>query len=231
MLPEEGGFATMLQDTGIARRAQEIHPAAALRAKGYTPFFSRRLAETGCTFTYRGGGLFTAVSSKYMAEHRVFTFTKTVPGKGAALEIRTDKGGHTLTIVHGPQAGCSPLAGQAAFRADIQMNATARSLGWRHPVLIASNTNIYMDAATNFAAQYFLASWTAFGFQRATAAGVEDMTPRPHCPDTGWAASWSKSPSCHGPAGERLGSQHGAPPGGQIGAQPLQPHRGPSSPV
>ena len=90
MLPWEGGFAIMLQETGITNRAQEMHVAAALRDKGYTPFFSSRLAETGATSTSRGGGLLTAVSSKYVAEHEVLSFTKIVPGKAADLEIRTD---------------------------------------------------------------------------------------------------------------------------------------------
>ena len=55
MLPQEGGFAIMLQETGIATRAQEMHLAAALRDKGDTAFFSSRLAETGATSTSRGG--------------------------------------------------------------------------------------------------------------------------------------------------------------------------------
>ena len=106
MLPQEGGFAT---------RAQEMHVAAALQDKGYTAFFSSRLAETGATSSSRGGGLLTASSSKYVAEHEVLGFTEIVPGKAAALEIRTDGGGLTLISVHGPQAGCSPWAGRAAF--------------------------------------------------------------------------------------------------------------------
>ena len=100
MLPQEGGFAIMLQETGIATRAQEMHVAAALRDKGYTAYFSSRLAETGATSTSRGGGLLTAVSSKYVAEHEVLSFTEIVPGKAAALEIRTDGGGLTLINVH-----------------------------------------------------------------------------------------------------------------------------------
>ena len=80
----------MLQETGIATRAQEMHLAAALRDKGYIPFFSSRLAETGATSTSRGGGLLTAVSSKYVAEHEVLSFTEIVPRKAAALEIRTE---------------------------------------------------------------------------------------------------------------------------------------------
>ena len=60
----------------------------------------------------------------------------------AALEIRTDGGGLTLINVHGPQAGCSPWAGRAAFPADIQMYATARSLCGRRPVVIAGDTNV-----------------------------------------------------------------------------------------
>ena len=165
MLPREGGFAIVLQEAGIATRAQEMHVAAALRDKGYTPFFSSRLGETGATSTSTGGGPLTAVSSKYVAEHEVLSFTEIVPGKAAALQIRTDGGGLTLINVHGPQAGCSPWAGRAAFWADIQMYATARSLGWRHPAVIAGDTNVYMEAC---------------GFRRATAGGAEDMTPTLH---------------------------------------------------
>ena len=180
MLPREGGFAIMLQETGIATRAQEMHGAAALRDKGYTSFFSSRLAETGATSTSRGGGLLTAVSSKYVAEHEVLSFTEIVPGKSAALMIRTDGGGLTLINVHGPQAGCSPWAGRMAFWADIQMYAKARSLGGRHPVVIAGDTNVYVDAATNPATEHFRAGWEACGFRRATAGGAEDMTSTLH---------------------------------------------------
>ena len=55
MLPLEKGFAIMHQETGIASRAQDIHVAAALRVKGYTPFFSSRLAQTGSTSNLAGG--------------------------------------------------------------------------------------------------------------------------------------------------------------------------------
>ena len=177
MLPREGGFAIMLQETGIATRAQEMRVAAALRDKGYTPFFSSRLAETGATSTSRGEGLLTAVSSKYVADHEVLSFTEIVPGKAAALEIRTDGGGLTLINVHGPQAGCSPWAGRAAFSADIQMYATACSLSGRHPVVIGDDTNVYMDATSNPATEHFRAGWEACDFRRATAGGEEDMTP------------------------------------------------------
>ena len=170
----------MLEETGIATRAQEMHVAAALRDKGYTAFFSSWLAETGATSTSRGGGLLTAVSSKYVAEHEVLSFTEIVPGKAAALEIRTDGGGLTLINVHGPQAGCSPWAGRAAFWADIQTYARARSLGGRHPVVIAGDTNIYMDATTNPATEHFQAGWEACCFRRARAGGEEDMTPTLH---------------------------------------------------
>ena len=64
MLPQEWGFAIMLQETGMATRAQEMHVDAAIRDKGYTTFFSSRLAEMGATSTSRGEGLLTAVSSK-----------------------------------------------------------------------------------------------------------------------------------------------------------------------
>ena len=180
MLPQEGGFAIMLQETAITTRGQEMHVAAALRDKGYTPFFSSQLAETGSTSTSRGGGLLTAISSKYAAEQEVLSFTELFPGKAAALEIRTDKGGLTLINVYGPQAGCSPLAGQAVFWADIQMYATARSTGGRHPVVIAGDRKIYMDAGTNPATEHFCAGSEACGFQRATAGGMEDMTPTLH---------------------------------------------------
>ena len=180
MLPEEGGFAIMLKETGIPTRAQEMHVAAALRDKGYIPFFSSWLAETGATSTSRGGGLHTAVSSKYVAEPEVLSFTEIVPGKAAALEIRTDGGGLNLINVHRPQAGCSPWADQAAFWADIQMYATARSLGGGHLVVIAGDTNIYMDATTDPAMEHFRAGWEACGFRRATAGGEEDMTPGLH---------------------------------------------------
>ena len=103
-----------------------------------------------------------------------------IPGKAAALEIRTEGGGLTLINVHGPQAGCSPWAGRAAFSAYIQMYATARSLGGRHPVVIAGDTNIYMDATSNPATEHFRAGWEACGFRRATAGGEEDITPMLH---------------------------------------------------
>ena len=108
------------------------------------------------------------------------SFTEIVPGKAAALEIRTDGGGLTLINVHGPQAGCSPWAGRAAFWANIQMYATARSLGGRHPVVIAGDTNVYMDATSNPATEHFRAGREACGFQRATAGSEEDMTPTLH---------------------------------------------------
>ena len=110
----------------------------------------------------------------------MLSFTETVPGKAAALEICTDGGGLTLMDVRGPQAGCSGSAGQAAFWADIQMYATARSLGGRHPVVIAGATIICIDATTNPATEHFRAGWEACGFWRATAGGVEDMTSTLH---------------------------------------------------
>ena len=176
MLPREGGFAIMFQETGIAVRAQEMHLAAALRDKGDTPFFSSRLAETGAASASSGGCLLTAVSSKYVAEHVVLSVTEIVPGKAAALEMRTDGGGLTLINLHGPQAGGSPLAGRTAFWADIQMYATAGCLGGRHPVVIAGHTKVYMDATSNPATEHFRAGWQACGFWRATAGGEEDMT-------------------------------------------------------
>ena len=51
MLPQDGGFAIMLQETGIATRGREMQVATAHQDKGYTPFFSTRLPETGSTST------------------------------------------------------------------------------------------------------------------------------------------------------------------------------------
>ena len=174
----------MLQETGIAMLPQEMHVAAALWDKGYTPFLSNPLAETGTTSTSRGVGLLTAVSSKYVAEHKVLSITKLVSGKAAAHEIRTDKGGLTLINVHGPQAGCSPWSGRTAFWTDMyamyDMYATARSLGGRHPVVIAGDTKVHIDTTTNPSTEPFCAGWEACGFKRATEGGMEDMTPTLH---------------------------------------------------
>ena len=131
--------------------------AAALREKGYTPFFSSRLPETDSTSTLRGGGLLTAISSRYVAEHEVISLTELFPGKAVALEISKDKGGLSLINVHGLHAGCSPWAGRAAFWADIHIYAPARSLVGQHLVVIVGNTNIYMDAATHPATEHFRA--------------------------------------------------------------------------
>ena len=115
-----------------------------------------------------------------MAEQEVLGFTELVPGKAAALEIRRDKAGLTLLNVQELQAGCPPWTQRAAFWADIQMYARARSLGGRHPVIIAGNTYVYMDAPTNPATEHFGSGWQAWGFCRATAGGAENMTPTLH---------------------------------------------------
>ena len=115
-----------------------------------------------------------------MAEHKVLSFTDLVPGKAAALKIRTDKGGLSLINVHGPQAGCTAWAGRAAFWAGIQAYAAARSLSGRHLVIIAGDTNVYIDATTNLATEHFRSGWQACGFQRATAGGAQDMSPTLH---------------------------------------------------
>ena len=106
MLPKEGGFAIMLQETWIANRAQEMRVAVALQDKGYIPFFSSRLLETGSKL--RRGGLLSAVSSKYVAEHEVLSFTQNCPGQSSSLEICTDN-------IDRPQAGSSSWTGEAAF--------------------------------------------------------------------------------------------------------------------
>ena len=108
----------------------------------------------------------------------MLSLTELVPWKATGLEIRMDNGGLTLINVNGPQAGSSPWAGRVAFWADIQMYATERSLGGRHPVIIAGDTNIYMDAATNPATEP--SGWEACGLRRATVGGMEDMTHTRH---------------------------------------------------
>ena len=47
-------------------------------------------------------------------------------------------------------------------------------------MVIAGDTNIYMDATTNPATEHFRAGWEACGFRRAAAGGEEDMTPTLH---------------------------------------------------
>ena len=201
MLPQEGGFAIMLQKTGIATLAQEIHVAAALRDKGYTPFFQQLTGGDGVHPHLDRRGPPHRRQQQRHGQARGAQFDGAGPRKGRALEIRTDTGGLTLINVNGPQAGCSPWAGRTAFWADIQMYATARSLGGRHPMVIAGDTNIYMDATNNPATEHFGAGWEVCGFQRATAGGVEDMNPMLHPSRHQWTASWSTSPCCHGPCG------------------------------
>ena len=47
-------------------------------------------------------------------------------------------------------------------------------------MVIAGNTNVYMDATSNPAMEHFCAGWEACGFRRAKAGGEEDMTPTLH---------------------------------------------------
>ena len=175
--------------------------------------------------------------------------TEIVPGNAAALEIRTDGGYLTLINVHGLQAGCSPLAGRAAFWGDIQMYATARSLGGRHPVVIAGDTNVYMDATSDPATEHFCAGWGARGLRGAMAGGEEDMTPTLHPsrhrvdtflvnePLLPW--SLRESVWARGMPGDRPGPPPGPPglagppqrSGGRGDAHPLQQHGGPPPPV
>ena len=250
MLPQEGGVAIILKETGIATRGQEMHLDAALRDNGYSPFFASRLAKKGSTSTSREGGLLTAVTSRYVAEHEVLRFTEFVPGEAAALEIGTEKGGLTLFSLHGPQAGCSPWVGRAAFWADIQMYATTRSFVERHPVVIAGDTNMYMDAATKLATEHLHSGLEACGFRRATAGW--DGRHDPHTPDVptqGGHLPCQRAAPAMVPAGERLGLRHGTSPGGRSDhlpvrpalpglldtgerrCPPLQPYRGPPSSV
>ena len=47
-------------------------------------------------------------------------------------------------------------------------------------MIIAGDTNIYMDVPANPATEHFRAGWEACGFRRAAAGGEEDMTPTLH---------------------------------------------------
>ena len=81
MLPQEGGFAIMLKETGIATRAQDMHMAAALRDKEYTPFFSSRLAETGATSTLREGASSPWPAASTWRSTRCSVSRKSSPGR------------------------------------------------------------------------------------------------------------------------------------------------------
>ena len=179
MLPREGGFAIMLQETEIATRAQEMHVAAALRDKGYTPFFSSRLAETGATSTWRGGVLLTAVSSKYVAEHEVLSFTEWSLGRprpwksagtGEASPSSTSRG-HRQGAPRGrdgrrsgPTYKCMPrrAASVGDTRWSSQLTPTST---WLPPPTQPWSTSVRAGRP---------AVW------RATAGGEEDMTPTLH---------------------------------------------------
>ena len=60
------------------------------------------------------------------------------------------------------------------------MYATARSLVGRHQVVIAGDTNVYMDAISNPATEHFRTGREACGFWRATPGSEEDMNPTLH---------------------------------------------------
>ena len=47
---------------------------------------------------------------------------------------------------------------------------------WGTSVVIAGDTNVYLDATSNPAAEHFRAGWEACGFRGAKAGGEEDMT-------------------------------------------------------
>ena len=143
--------------------------ATALRDKGYIPFFSSRLVETGSNSM--GSGLLTTVGCKYVMEHEILSFTKSTRERPRPRKSARKRGGLTLSNDHGPEANSSPWAGRAAFWDDIQMYAAGHSLGGRHPVVIAGNTNIYMDAAANPATEHFPSKWEACGFRRAATGG------------------------------------------------------------
>ena len=47
-------------------------------------------------------------------------------------------------------------------------------------MVIAGDTNVYMDATSNPATEHFRAGWEACGFHRVTAGSQEYMTPTLH---------------------------------------------------
>ena len=47
-------------------------------------------------------------------------------------------------------------------------------------MVIAGDTNVYVNTTSNPATEHFRAGWEACGFRRATAGGEEDMTPTLH---------------------------------------------------
>ena len=212
MLPQEGGFAIMLQEAGIANRAQEMHVAAALSDKGYISFFSSRLAETGSSPTSRGGGLLTAVSSRYVAEHEVFSFTELVPGKAAALEIRTDKGGLTLINVHGPEAGSSPLGamrGVLGRHTNIRHGAQPWWMApgdhrWRHQHLHGCR---YKPSHGAFPLRL---GGLGLPEGQGRQGGRHDPPALP-VPTEGGHLPGQQAPPAMAPAGKRLGQGHGHP--------------------
>ena len=79
-------------------------------------------------------------------------------------------------------------------------------------MVIASNTNIYMDATSNPATEHSRAGWEACGFRRATAGGLEDMMPTLH-PSRQQVDTFLVNESLlPWSLQERLGPRHGAPP-------------------
>ena len=62
-----------------------------------------------------------------------------------------------------------------------------------------------MDATTDPATEHFRAGWEACGFRRATAGGVEDMTPTLHPSRHRVDTFPVTSPSCRGPCGRASG--------------------------
>ena len=148
MLPLDGDFAVMLQETGIAIRAQEMNAATAPRDKVYIPFLSERVVKTGSPS--RGLGLLTAVSFKYMPENKVLSYTEIVQGEPRPCASACTGRGLTLINVYRPQARRSPSAGQVSLLTDVQMYATACRLCGQQALIIAGNTNLYVDATPSY---------------------------------------------------------------------------------
>ena len=91
-------------------------------------------------------------------------------------------------------------------------------------MVVAGNTNIYMDAPTSTATEHFCSGWEACRFLRGATGETEDMNrtlhPSRHRLDT---LPRKRVPPAVVPAGKSLGPRHGAPAGGRVGPHPRPP--------
>ena len=161
----------MLQETRIATRAQEKHAAPPLQDKGYIPFFSSHLVETA--YSPRSAAS-TWLSTRCSASW------KSSQARPWPWESARTRGASLSSTSTGRRPAAPPWAGRAAFWGDIQMYAAARRLGGRPAVMVAGNTNIYMDTTTNPTTEQFCSGWEVCGFQGAAAGAPVGNIPTLH---------------------------------------------------